>query len=157
MDAATLSQLNLLLANAPSLFASRYLASKSIVLLILLFRFLPILFSTVAAAVITLWDHLLTLTAEIELIWRGKFDFFKVIFIINRYFVEGTLIYVVYGKSAVQIQVLALICSSAQLCVYCGHHFRTQSVTLNLALNITNISSECRSEFWPQFYVPEPA
>jgi len=76
MDPATLIKLHSLISNAPSLFASRYLA--------------------IAAAVITLWDHMLTLTAEIELIWRGKFDFFKAIFVINRYFVEGTLIYVVY-------------------------------------------------------------
>lgn len=96
MDADIVAQVHLLITEAPSLYATRYFASK-LIILPSLSRFLLIALPTVAATVLTLWDHVLTLIAEIELIWRGKFDFFKVIFVLNRYFVEGTLIYVVYS------------------------------------------------------------
>jgi len=73
MDPAQVQQL---VHGSPSLFATQYCA--------------------IAGLVALLWDHLLTLNPEIQLIWKGKFDATKVIFLFNRYFVEGTLIYAVY-------------------------------------------------------------
>ncbi|THH00186.1 hypothetical protein EW026_g2311 [Hermanssonia centrifuga] len=50
-----------------------------------------------AGLVCSLWDHLITLDEEIGVLWAGRpWDFTRVIFITNRYGIEGCLIYVAY-------------------------------------------------------------
>ncbi|KAG7447804.1 uncharacterized protein BT62DRAFT_891542, partial [Guyanagaster necrorhizus] len=54
----------------------------------------------VAAAVcLMIWDHLLTLDQEIDAIWtsRNKGYLPKLIYVLNRYFAEGVLLYTAYA------------------------------------------------------------
>ena len=53
----------------------------------------------VIGLVLLLWDHVLTFEGELTYIWRLPFELTKVVFVFNRYFVEGALLLVVYGKS----------------------------------------------------------
>ncbi|KAK0230143.1 hypothetical protein IW262DRAFT_1453054 [Armillaria fumosa] len=57
----------------------------------------PRLYSA-AAACLMIWDHLLTLDQEIDAIWisRDKGYLPKLIYILNRYFAEGVLLYTAY-------------------------------------------------------------
>ncbi len=52
-----------------------------------------------AAACLMIWDHLLTLDQEIDAIWisRNKGYLPKLIYVLNRYFAEGVLLYSAYG------------------------------------------------------------
>jgi len=52
----------------------------------------------VTGCVVLLWDHLLTLGNEIKYVWGLSMGVSKGIFLFNRYFVEGALLYNVYGK-----------------------------------------------------------
>ncbi|KAK0190317.1 hypothetical protein F5146DRAFT_1223230 [Armillaria mellea] len=51
-----------------------------------------------AAACLMIWDHLLTLDQEIDAIWisRDKGYLPKLIYVLNRYFAEGVLLYTAY-------------------------------------------------------------
>ena len=43
------------------------------------------------------YDHLLTLSDEIQLVWPAPATYAKYIFLLNRYTVLGTLVAVAYG------------------------------------------------------------
>ncbi|KAK0491633.1 hypothetical protein IW261DRAFT_1438709 [Armillaria novae-zelandiae] len=60
--------------------------------------FLAVRFSPTAAACLMIWDHLLTLDQEIDAIWlsRDKGYLPKLIYVLNRYFAEGVLLYTAY-------------------------------------------------------------
>ena len=53
---------------------------------------------SVIGCVILLWDHLLTLGNEIKYIWKLRMGAAKGVFLFNRYFVEGALLYNVYSE-----------------------------------------------------------
>ncbi|SJL02664.1 uncharacterized protein ARMOST_05998 [Armillaria ostoyae] len=60
--------------------------------------FLAVRYSPTAAACLMIWDHLLTLDQEIDAIWisRNKEYLPKLIYVLNRYFAEGVLLYTAY-------------------------------------------------------------
>lgn len=60
--------------------------------------FLAVRYSPTAAACLMIWDHLLTLDQEIDAIWisRNKGYLPKLIYVLNRYFAEGVLLYSAY-------------------------------------------------------------
>ncbi|KIJ67311.1 hypothetical protein HYDPIDRAFT_84324 [Hydnomerulius pinastri MD-312] len=47
---------------------------------------------------ILLWDHLLTLKDEVQLIWKAKLSTPKVLFLFNRYIVPIALIVQSHGQ-----------------------------------------------------------
>lgn len=53
-------------------------------------------FKTAVGLVILLYDHLLTFSDEIELVWKAKPSFAKGLFLFNRYLVVGCLLAVAY-------------------------------------------------------------
>lgn len=53
----------------------------------------------VIGLVVLLWDHLLTFGDEIKYIWKWPVEVSKIVFIFNRYLVEGSLCCTVYGRS----------------------------------------------------------
>ncbi len=56
--------------------------------------------NTVAAAVLVIWDHCLTLDEEVADMWRcfeGHIAT-KIVYIMNRYFTEVVLLYTAYGS-----------------------------------------------------------
>ncbi|KAF9653448.1 hypothetical protein BDM02DRAFT_3125846 [Thelephora ganbajun] len=85
MDQQALAKL---IDSAPALIATRYFA--------------------LTGCVVLLWDHLLTFRDEIEYIWKRPVELNKVVFLFNRYFVEGSLCYsaYAYGRSYPRITVL---------------------------------------------------
>ncbi|KAH7886756.1 hypothetical protein F5I97DRAFT_1953475 [Phlebopus sp. FC_14] len=54
-----------------------------------------------AGLVILIWDHLLTLQDEVDLIWKAKFSVPKALFLFNRYVVPVALILQAHGISGV--------------------------------------------------------
>ncbi|KAK0499442.1 hypothetical protein EDD18DRAFT_1349629 [Armillaria luteobubalina] len=60
--------------------------------------FLAVRFSPTAAACLMIWDHLLTLDQEIDAIWTSRDNGYlpKLIYVLNRYFSEGVLLYTAY-------------------------------------------------------------
>ncbi|CCO26165.1 hypothetical protein BN14_00182 [Rhizoctonia solani AG-1 IB] len=40
---------------------------------------------TVAGLALMIWDHLVTLRSEIDLVWPAEFSWVKVLFLLNRY------------------------------------------------------------------------
>ncbi|KIK08559.1 hypothetical protein K443DRAFT_562861 [Laccaria amethystina LaAM-08-1] len=50
-------------------------------------------YAQVAATVVTLYDHIITLDLEAELIWSKRWSKSKILFLICRYFGDGLLIY----------------------------------------------------------------
>lgn len=59
---------------------------------------LAVRYSPTAAACLMIWDHFLTLDQEIDAIWisRDKGYLPKLIYVLNRYFAEGVLLYTAY-------------------------------------------------------------
>lgn len=56
-------------------------------------------FYAASGLVCVMYDHALTLNDEIWYIWfKGQWNIVKISFLINRYTVEGSLIYTAYGK-----------------------------------------------------------
>ncbi|KAK0473745.1 hypothetical protein IW261DRAFT_1503180 [Armillaria novae-zelandiae] len=53
--------------------------------------------AALASGVIVLFDHLITLNDEIELIWRSPWSMGKILFIINRYYTLSSVIFNCYG------------------------------------------------------------
>ncbi|KAG1772077.1 hypothetical protein EDD22DRAFT_478595 [Suillus occidentalis] len=49
--------------------------------------------------VVLLWDHLLTVHDEVELVWRAQLSFPKLLFLFNRYVVPTCLIILTYATS----------------------------------------------------------
>lgn len=45
-----------------------------------------------------LWDHVLTFPTEVGLIWFRRPDITQVVFVFNRYAVEGGLLYSAYSE-----------------------------------------------------------
>ncbi|PBK61621.1 hypothetical protein ARMSODRAFT_1025539 [Armillaria solidipes] len=53
--------------------------------------------AALASGVIVLFDHLITLDDEVELIWRSHWSIGKMLFIINRYYTLSSVIFNCYG------------------------------------------------------------
>lgn len=68
--------LKTLIDSAPALIATRYF--------------------TLTGCVVLLWDHLLTFGDELKYIWKWPVELSKVVFVFNRYVVEGALCLSVY-------------------------------------------------------------
>ncbi|KAL0958456.1 hypothetical protein HGRIS_000598 [Hohenbuehelia grisea] len=49
-------------------------------------------YAQLASSIIIIYDHFLTLSDEINLIWRASWSVGKVLFILNRYFALASLI-----------------------------------------------------------------
>lgn len=60
-----------------------------------------------AGLVVLLWDHFLTLHDEIELIWRARSSFPKLLFLFNRYVVPTSLIMLTYATSGFSEDILS--------------------------------------------------
>ena len=80
--ASALAELGLTPDNAPIVF-ERVLATK---------------YFSATGLVILMYDHLLSLPAEVRLIWPLAWEYPKIAFIYNRYAVTGYLLYVAYSK-----------------------------------------------------------
>ncbi|KAL1941653.1 hypothetical protein VTO73DRAFT_7092 [Trametes versicolor] len=76
--ALTSSEESLLLAALPTIEKTRY--------------------AELASTVIILFDHLITLDQEINLIWRAHWGLGKVLFLINRYYALVIVIFNNYGQ-----------------------------------------------------------
>ena len=54
--------------------------------------------TTVITVVLVLYDHILTFSDEVEYIWGSRGWLNKLIFLVNRYTVEATLVGTTYGS-----------------------------------------------------------
>lgn len=57
--------------------------------------------------VILLWDHFLTVHDEVELVWRARLSFPKLLFLFNRYVVPACLIILTYATSGFSDDILS--------------------------------------------------
>ncbi|KAG2098103.1 hypothetical protein BD769DRAFT_1513480 [Suillus cothurnatus] len=60
-----------------------------------------------AGLVVLLWDHFLTIHDEVELIWRARLSFPKLLFLFNRYVVPTCLIILTYATSGFTQDILS--------------------------------------------------
>ncbi|KAF4616415.1 hypothetical protein D9613_008244 [Agrocybe pediades] len=54
-------------------------------------------YSRMASNTLVIYDHLITFDDEIELIWRRKCSLSSIIFLLNRYYVLGSMLFASYG------------------------------------------------------------
>lgn len=96
MDPKALAKL---IDSVPALLATRYLTcacSKSVLRhgsISVADGLFPVI-----GLVVLLWDHVLTFEEEIKYIWKLPVELGKVVFLFNRYFVEGALCLSAYGE-----------------------------------------------------------
>ena len=76
--------------------------------------------------VVLLWDHFLTLSDEIKYIWKLKMGISKGVFLFNRYFVEGALLYNVYSECLGFSKYMSSLIPGSQYCWTCTVHCPTR-------------------------------
>lgn len=58
-----------------------------------------------AALTCVVYNHLLTLDAEVKYTWKRPFSLLKLLFLYDRYVVEGSLGFILYSESCSEIPV----------------------------------------------------
>ncbi|KAJ7245638.1 hypothetical protein B0H12DRAFT_1127415 [Mycena haematopus] len=90
-------------------------------------------FSQFASSAIVVFDHIITLDVEVELIWKSPWSMGKVLFIINRYYTLASLVINNYG-----------FFSSSLTDSFCLRFFRWQGWTGLIACMIAEIILQMR-------------
>lgn len=91
-------------------------------------------FAEVAASMIVVWDHLVTIDQEIELIWKARWSIGKALFLFNRYY---TLLAIAFNN-------YIFFVDSGLTDEICKIFFRWQAATFVLAITVSQVTLQLR-------------